>query len=96
MSPDNYHALTRSERDHLLAIASCDAGNPTGKQIQRRVGRLRGGQVPTDSTTYSTLRQLHEWGLVSKADGDDARKTYYDVTTDGHALLSQAVELFPA
>ena len=94
-APERFHALTRAERDHLVAVADTNLTQPSGRGVQRRVGSLRGEQQPTDETTYGVLGRLDEWGFVEKRD-IDGRTTGYEVTEDGLELLSQAVAVNPA
>jgi DNA-binding PadR family transcriptional regulator len=63
--------------------------------VQRRVDRLRGGERPSNNTTYSTLDRLSEWGLIDKTGGGGTTASY-EMTTAGLDLLAQAVASNPA
>ena len=82
-APPTYYALTRSERDHLLAAAQLQ-GRASGQDIQRQVETLREVERPGNNATYNALDALREWGWMDKtADG-------FDVTNDGRRVLADA------
>lgn len=95
--PPTFHALSRAERDHLLAVKLCGDG-PNGLEVQGRVAQLRDGQEPSRPTTYSALQRLDEWGLIDKevCTGSDAGQHIYEITDEGLAYLAEAVAANPA
>jgi len=95
--PPTFHALSRAERDHLLAVELCD-DDPNGLEVRDRVADLRDGQEPSHPTTYSALDRLAEWGLIEKeaASGSDAGQNEHRVTDAGLDYLAQAVAANPA
>jgi len=93
MTAPSYHALTRSERDHLLATAHLQGHEPTGQEIQARVTELRGGSRPGNTTTYTTLDTLQDYGWLDVERGE-RRAKIYRLTVGGHQTLEDAAELF--
>lgn len=91
--PEQYHALTRSQRDHLLATHH-HGHSPSGQDIQRTIRDLRGGDRPGNTTTYSVLDDLTSWGLL-EAEVVDGKTNGYHVTPRGRRLLVDARGLFP-
>ena len=82
-APPNYYALSRSERDILLAAAQLQ-GRASGQDIQRQVETLREVERPGNHATYGALDALREYGWMDKtADG-------FDVTRDGRRVLADA------
>lgn len=88
---DRYHELTRAERDHLVAIATADT-SPSGTAVQKRVERLRGGERPSNNTTYRVLDALEADGLVEDSDPNGMAKAWR-LTDDGGAVLDAAADL---
>lgn len=93
--PPNYYALSRSERDHLLAAAQLqdeaeeyDGGLPSGQHIQRQVETIRENERPGNHATYNALDALRDYGWMDKTDG-------YEVTTDGRRVLADAKTEIP-
>jgi len=85
--PPTYYALTRTERDHLLAAAQLH-GRASGQDIQRQVETLREVERPGNHATYNALDDLREWGWMDKTEDG------FDVTRDGHEVLNKAVVEF--
>lgn len=88
-TPPTYHALSRSERDHLLAVAQLDGENPSGQDIQRRVEALRESDRPSNGTTYAALGDLADYGWVEDV-ADAKRVTEYGITPEGIDLIKGA------
>jgi DNA-binding PadR family transcriptional regulator len=87
-----YHALTRSQRDHLLAVATITNaadGLPNGQDVQREVERIRGGDSPSNRTTYAALAALTDHGLVAKEQLEPGLSAY-ELTADGRECLRVA------
>lgn len=90
-TPPTFHALSRSERDHLLAAARRDGAN--GQDIQREVEAIRESDRPGNTTTYTVLDTLVEWGWLTKA-FINGKATGYRVTDDGREVLTRARAVF--
>jgi len=82
-APPNYYALSRGERDHLLAAAQLQ-GRASGQDIQRQVETLREVDRPSDTATYNALDAFREWGWMDKTEDG------FDVTRDGRQVLADA------
>lgn len=91
-APENYHNLSRAERDHLVAAALMAGEEPNGLELWRRVGDLR--QTPSKNTTYAALDRLTEWDLLDK-EIVDGRTTAYEITDDGLDLLAEVAVEWP-
>lgn len=90
--PTTFHAMSRSQRDHLLAVGDLHPDQPSGQAVQRRVERLRDGERPSNTTTYSTLSTLADWGFVTTVD-KDAKTTGYRLADRGAEILEAAAAL---
>jgi len=82
-APPNYYALSRGERDHLLAAAQLQ-GRASGQDIQRQVETLREVDRPSDTATYNALDAFREWGWMDKTEDG------FDVTDAGMDVLYKA------
>jgi len=88
-APPTYYALTRSERDHLLAAAQLQ-GRASGQDIQRQVETLREVERPGNHATYNALDDLREWGWMDKTeDGFAVTDAGRDVLTTAKVKFSQ-------
>jgi hypothetical protein len=85
-APPTYFALSRLERDILLAAAQLTEleGRVSGQDIQRQVETIRTNERPGNNGTYSALDALRGWGWMDKSDDG------FRVTDDGFDVLASA------
>lgn len=93
-SAPSYHAMSRSERDFLVAVSGTPA-DASGKALTDYVESLHGGERPSNTTTYNTLARLVEWGLVCKADADGVADAYQLTEAGYQTLRDGAAEITP-
>jgi DNA-binding PadR family transcriptional regulator len=86
----DYHALSHSERDFLVAVSNTPP-EASGTELINYVQELHGGSRPSNTTAYNTLDELRSEGLIVIE--SDGVSNQYTLTTSGERVLLSGVEI---
>lgn len=83
LKPAVFHILLALSRGRLHGLGIADAVE------EETAGEIRLGP----GTLYRSLREMSEAGIVDQlAEGDDPRRTYYELTAPGRDVLTREAE----